>query len=263
MFYSSNLREFLSGTTFVLSLVFVVMLAVDVEPTSTVGGASDATAKRYGESPVLIIDPGHGGEDGGAVAADGTLESDINFQIALRLESLALFWGADAVKTRDEYGIDYPEAARTTRERKLFDQRSRVELINSYPNAVLISIHQNRFPDSRLRGAQVLYARTEGSAALGETAHGNLTARLCPESRRVAAPISEAIYITKMINCPAILVECGFLSNRAEAELLKDSDYQRKISLVLLSSYLQYLNQSALQYSSQSAIADSLSSLRT
>lgn len=235
MFYSSNLQEFLSKLTFALTVIFVAVMAFQYrfEPIAQVDVRAD-------DRLTLIIDPGHGGEDGGAVTSDGVLESEINFRIAEKLQLAAGFMGTSAVMTRESLGIEYPEAARSTRERKNYDQRSRVELINSYPNAVLISIHQNKFPDGRPRGPQVLYARTEGSQEFGEIAHGNLLSLLYPESRRVAAPISESIYITKMITCPAILVECGFLSNRTEAELLQDPDYQRKLALVLLGSYLQY-----------------------
>ena len=101
-------------------------------------------------------------------------------------------------------------------------------------------MHQNKFPDSRPRGTQVLYAKTAGSAEFASIAHANLIAALCPENRRVAAPISEDIYLMREVRCPAILAECGFLSNPAEAALLKTEDYQMKIAVVLAASFLEW-----------------------
>ena len=105
---------------------------------------------------------------------------------------------------------------------------------------MLISIHQNFFPTAQPSGCQVLYGKPEGSRELGELTHKNLTEALCPTSRRVAAPISEDIYLMRSAKCTSILVECGFLSNPSEAALLQTEDYQLKISALLLASYLQY-----------------------
>lgn len=200
---------------------------------------------KAAESPrpaVLIIDPGHGGLDGGASAADGTLESALNLEIALRMEAIGKLLGMKTVLTRRGESLEYPEDCATVHAKKVWDQKTRVELINSVENAVLVSVHQNRYPDPRPSGSQVLYAKTAGSQELGEIAHGNLIACLCPENRRVAAPISDSIYLMKHVTCPAILVECGFLSNPAEAEKLKSQEYQTALAAVLVASCLQYRN---------------------
>lgn len=189
---------------------------------------------------VLIIDAGHGGEDGGAVTAGGVPESGINLAIAQKLEALAGLCGVESVMTRESQDINYPESAATTAQRKQSDQKARIELINSQSDAVLISIHQNYFPTAQPSGCQVLYGKPEGSRELGELTHKNLTEALCPTSRRVAAPISEDIYLMRSAKCTSILVECGFLSNPSEAALLQTEDYQLKISALLLASYLQY-----------------------
>ena len=189
---------------------------------------------------VLIIDAGHGGEDGGATTAEGVPESGINLAIAQKLEALAGLCGVESVMTRESQDINYPESAATTAQRKQSDQKARIELINSQSDAVLISIHQNFFPTAQPSGCQVLYGKPEGSRELGELTHRNLTEALCPTSRRVAAPISEDIYLMRSAKCTSILVECGFLSNPSEAALLQTEDYQLKISALLLASYLQY-----------------------
>ncbi len=187
----------------------------------------------------LVIDPGHGGLDGGASAADGTSESGINLSVALRLRALAHLFGLRTVMTRTQEALDYPDEATGIREKKVWDQKSRVALINATPDAVLISIHQNFFPDARPSGTEVLYGAGEASAALAQCTQQNLVAQLCPNNRRVAAPISDSIYLMKHVTCPAILVECGFLSNAAEAEKLRSDAYQTKLALVILASYLQ------------------------
>jgi len=195
------------------------------------------------ERPVLCIDPGHGGEDGGAQTADGVLESGLNLDIALRLDALAGLYGVETVLTRSSETIEYPEDANTTAKRKVADQHSRAELVNSLSGAVLISIHQNCFPDSQPFGCQVLYADTEGSEAFGKLTHELLCASLCPDNRRVAAPVSDSIYLMQNVDCTAILVECGFLSNPREAGLLTTETYRMKISSVLLVSYMSYAAQ--------------------
>ena len=188
----------------------------------------------------LVIDPGHGGLDGGASAKDGTTESAVNLAIALRMEQLAKLFGVPAVMTRRAEELDYPDTAATVRAKKVWDQKTRVGTINSIAGGVLISVHQNTYPDARPSGTEVLYAKTEGSAALAELTHGNLIACLNPENRRVAMPISNRIYLMKQVRCPAILVECGFLSNPVEAEKLKNGAYQTALAAVLFASYMQY-----------------------
>ena len=106
----------------------------------------------------------------------------------------------------------------------------------------MISIHQNLYPDARPSGTQVLYADSAGSAELATLTHENLRLALCPESRRVAVPASDSIYLLKHVNCPAIIAECGFLSNPDEAEKLLSDEYQTEIAAILCASYLQYLS---------------------
>lgn len=196
------------------------------------------------QGPVLIIDAGHGGEDGGTTSAGGLVESGVNLEISKKLEAIAKLFGVETVMTRTSQTIDYPEDATTIAKRKLADQKARIALINSYSNAILISVHQNSYPAPQPSGSQVLYGTKDGSLELGELTHENMTSVLCPGNRRVASPISDTIFLMRSVNCTAILVECGFLSNVAEAELLNTSTYQTKIATVLLGSYLQYKVQS-------------------
>ena len=188
--------------------------------------------------PTLIIDPGHGGEDGGAVAADGTLESGLNLQISNRLELIAVLFGVDVIKTRDGQDIVYPDSAKTVKARKTADQRARLDLIRSHPDAVLISVHQNKYTSQSPSGAQVFYARTEGSKELAEKAQELLRSLQDGASERIAMPVSDDVYIMKNAPCTAILAECGFISNPNELALLKSDKHQTILAAVLAAAYL-------------------------
>lgn len=237
MFLTVRLKKLLPAAGILLALLALLVLWPR-------RGAAPADAEMSEPAlPVLIIDAGHGGEDGGASAGDGTTESGINLAVAQRLEALAGLYGVETVMTRTTQELEYPEDATTTARRKAADQRARIARINAYPEGVLISIHQNCFPDSRPSGCQVLYAATAGSEALAKLMHEQLSETLCPSNRRVAAPVSDKILLMRSARCTAVLVECGFLSNAAEAKLLASPDYQTKISAVLLASYLDYAAQ--------------------
>ena len=220
-----------------LALILVLFLLPEYPAVS-----NDETAQSvFAENErVLIIDAGHGGEDGGAVAADGTVESVINLAIAQKLEALAGLFGIETLMTRTSEDIDYPDSADTVGKMKRADQNARVQLINSVPDGVLISIHQNFYPDPRPSGAQVLYAATDGSKELGEITHEAIVSALCPDNRRVASPVDEDIFLMRSAKCPAILVECGFISNETELSMLLSDTYQTKLAAVLLTSYMQY-----------------------
>lgn len=191
--------------------------------------------------PILIIDPGHGGEDGGAVGINGERESEINLTISLKLNSLCHLYGVRTVMTRDSEEIEYPDHLNSTAERKKADQEMRLRLIRDNPNAILYSIHQNYYPSRVPSGIQVLYGHDENSKAIGVMLHSNLQSLLCPNSRRVACEIDDDIFLLKHCNCTAALIECGFLSNPTELKLLKDDHYQTKVAMILVSSYMQYI----------------------
>lgn len=186
----------------------------------------------------FVVDPGHGGEDGGAVSAQGTVESDINLAISLRLDALLGLYGADVKLLRDsDVSLHSPDAA-TLREKKNSDLRNRVKAVQETPGATLVSIHQNSYPGAQVSGAQVFYGKGEGSRELAEYTQENLRQALDPENDRVAKPISDSVYLMKHIDCTAILVECGFLTNPQEEALLTSPDYQTKVAAALCGSLL-------------------------
>lgn len=185
------------------------------------------------EGPVLVLDAGHGGEDGGAVSLTGVAESGINLAITLRVDQLLGFCGAPPVVLREEDVSLHDQGADTLREKKASDLRNRVQAVEQVGDAVLLSVHQNTFTDKKYHGAQVFYAPTEGSQALAEAMQEALRAALDPENGRQAKPIPDSVYLMNHVSCPAVLVECGFLSNPEEEALLRSADYQIRLAAVL------------------------------
>ena len=188
---------------------------------------------------VLILDAGHGGEDGGASSASGSKESDINLGIVLKTEALMGFLGVRTELTRSEDRSMHSEGASTIREKKVSDLKNRVVFVKNFPDAMLISVHQNHFTDARYSGSQVFYNGGDVSRQWGEGTQEILRQVLAPGNSRDAKPMPDGIYLFEHISCPSILVECGFLSNGEEASLLLTDAYQRKISLALAGAYLQ------------------------
>ena len=187
----------------------------------------------------VVIDAGHGGEDGGAVSSAGTVESGLNLAIALRLDAVLALYGVDTALLRTgDVSLHDPDA-QTLREKKASDLRNRAERVESIPNALLVSIHQNTYAgSSRYHGAQVFYADAERSQALAQHAQTVLRQALDPENTRQAAKLPGTVYLMDHVTCPAILVECGFLSNPEEDALLRTAGYQIKLAAALASALL-------------------------
>lgn len=202
------------------------------------GWGSDAVTSAVQSAPVerehtFVIDAGHGGIDGGATSCTGVLESAINLQIALRLNDLMHLLGYDTVMIRTTDTSVYTEG-NTIASQKVSDLKERVRIVNETENAILISIHQNTFSDSRYYGAQVFYADTELSQALA----AQLQAALCParQSKR-----GNSIYLLQNIGTTGVLIECGFLSNPEEEAKLRDPGYQQRLCGVIASSLSSFL----------------------
>lgn len=221
----------------ILGAVSMVIVVMSFSAISTANISYIQASANIIESPVLIIDPGHGGEDGGAVSNGGVIESGINLDISLKMRDFCALFGISPVMTRNSETIDYPEDLTSLSSKKVYDQKSRVELINSYDNAVLVSIHQNIFPSSKPFGAQVLYSKNQGSSEFAENLQKLLVEKIDPENYRVAAQIQDTVYLMKNVNCPAILIECGFLSNPSDEAQLQDPGYQLKLAMTFASSY--------------------------
>ena len=186
----------------------------------------------------LILDAGHGGEDGGAVSVTGVPESRVNLEIVQKLRDTLALYGVDPVVLREEdVSLHDPEAS-TLREKKRSDLKNRVRAVEAVEGGTLLSIHQNSYPGSQYRGAQVFYAPTGGSRELAELLQTALREELQPDNDRQAKPIPESVYLMNHVSCPAVLVECGFLTNPEEEALLRDGGYQKQLAAVLAGAWL-------------------------
>lgn len=187
----------------------------------------------------LILDAGHGGEDGGAISITGAVESEINLAVVLKLDQLLGFYGLSPILLRDsDISLHDPEAG-TLHEKKVSDIHNRVATIEATPGAVVLSIHQNTFPNGAYHGAQVFYRPGGQSEALAKIVQDTLREGLDPSNKRSPAKIADTVYLMNHITCPAVLIECGFLSNAAEEAKLRSGGYQTQLALCIASAWLR------------------------
>lgn len=189
----------------------------------------------------IIVDPGHGGEDGGATSCTGILESAYNLSISMRLNDLLHLLGYDTKLIRASDTSIYTQG-KTIAQKKVSDLKERVRIVNETGNALLLSIHQNHFSDARYSGSQVFYAGTQGSEDLAKALQSALTKALDPGSNRTSKK-SSGVYLMEHIKKPGVLIECGFLSNPAEEAKLRDKAYQQKLCCVIAATVSQFLKE--------------------
>lgn len=190
---------------------------------------------------VILIDPGHGGFDGGTVSKRGTKEKDINLKISLKLRDILQSYGYLVVMTRDKDQGLYSNEKASVSQRKYEDLNKRCLLKRDSNCHIFISIHQNFFPESKYYGAQVWYSNSVKSEVLGKLIQSNLMLYLDKENKRQC---KRAIKDYKILRCdpetPSVIVECGFLSNPKEEKKLKDDGYQEKIAEAIAKAVNEY-----------------------
>jgi N-acetylmuramoyl-L-alanine amidase len=190
--------------------------------------------------PIIVIDPGHGGFDGGAVTG-GVIEKEINLSVALKLRDLMAVCGYPTVMTR-ESDISTADSNPIGKSRKASDIHNRLALLESCGNAVFISIHQNKFHESRYSGAQVFYSPNHpDSRLLAQKLQDRFRTLLQPDNTREIKQAGSELYLMYHAQTPAILAECGFLSNPQECRNLTTPEYQSRVALTILSAAADYL----------------------
>jgi len=203
------------------------------------GSAVPAFSARDEVPVTVVIDPGHGGEDGGAVSPGGVAESQINLEVSLRVSDLLRFAGQRTRLTRSEDITICDEGLDTMRQRKISDLKNRVQLTEETENAVLLSIHQNSLPSSPVTfGAQVFWNRQEGAEALAQSIQTALNGSVNTGNEKHPRQIPDSIYLMKNITAPGVLVECGFLSNAPETARLQDPAHQLRLAAAIAAGYL-------------------------
>lgn len=191
------------------------------------------------QSPVIILDAGHGGEDGGATGTNGVLEKDLNLSMTRGLAALLRLAGYTVVETRTEDKLLYSEGTQKGH-KKQGDLTNRLAFTEQYPNGVFISIHMNTFPNQSCEGVQVWYSQNnEASKELATAVQTEVTTLLQPNNHRKIKAATSNIYILRYAKTPAILIECGFLSTPAECERLCDPQYRQELTLALFAAITQ------------------------
>lgn len=180
----------------------------------------------------FIIDAGHGGIDGGAEAPNGTKEKELNLALSASIRDIFDILGYDVIMTRYE-DIMLSDEGRGTKKQR--DLRARLDIAETNPDAVFISIHMNKFPDSRSSGLQVWYSpNNEKSRPLAAVIRAEVKQYISPNNNREIKEAGSNIYLLDRIENPAVLVECGFLSNSSDMALLSDPVYRRRLASVIV-----------------------------
>ena len=220
------------------SAVIIVMLLIISQGSRAITVLSETRA--IDRTHCIVIDPGHGGEDGGAVSRTGLPESAYNLEISLRLNDLINLLGYQTKMIRTTNRSVYTKGESLS-QKKVSDLKERVKTINETDGALVLSIHQNHYPDDRYSGAQVFYAGTAGSEHLAKQLQAAFLEKLNPSSHRQAKK-SSGVYLMEHIRCPGVLIECGFLSNAAEEAKLREPEYQKRLCSIIATTTCRYLS---------------------
>ena len=226
---------------FVVSLLFAASIALFAMQTLQAFGIVAFHADFFKKKGTIVLDAGHGGEDGGAVGTNGVLEKEINLAIALELEKNLRQNNFDVIMIRGSDCSVGDQSLGTIAERKRSDTKARLRMVEEAGDCLFI-IHQNHFSQSRYNGAQVFYsANRPESASLAEAVRQNIVSSLQPDNKRENKQADKNIYILHHCQVPAILVECGFLSNPVENEKLCLESYQKEMAAAIYNGVIDYL----------------------
>lgn len=195
--------------------------------------------------PTIIIDAGHGGIDSGAVGIDNVLEKDINLSIALKLKDLFDITGFNTIMTREIDKSLHDMDSNSIRSKKVSDLQNRLNLVNGDENNLLISIHQNKFEDSQYKGAQVFFSKNNPkSQELAQSIRASINGLLQKENTRETKPSPKGVFLLNKATVPAIIVECGFLSNHDDVKNLLDDTYREKMAFSIYCGFLDFWRKS-------------------
>ena len=233
------------GIKIVIAIItaFLIILSAMLYLTFMANSSAAETSSNPFMRKTIIVDAGHGGDDGGAIGIDGTVEKDINLDIALKLEKILKFYGFNVIMTRTQDVMTCDDGLDSLRKRKISDIHNRFELMRKNPDAIFISVHQNKFEDSSQHGTQVFYSgNDERSKELAEAIQTSVTLTLQRKNDRVVKKSGSGIYLLYHAKIPAVLVECGFISNSDEVKKLKDESYRMKLAILIADGLLKYLS---------------------
>lgn len=225
--------------TLIFLACFIVAAVIISFRNSAVPAVSNAV--KEGRRTV-VLDSGHGGADGGCVGVNGCVEKDINLAIAKNLEQLLKMSGFNVVMTRTEDVSIHSEGVEGLRNQKISDMENRLKIVQSYPDSLFISIHQNQYTEPEFFGGQIFYTtNNSGNSKLAQLLQESF-AEVQEGNDREIKIIDNDLYLFKNTKQLAVLAECGFLSNPKDAANLSDSDYQKKIAFTIYKGIMKYYN---------------------
>ena len=225
-----------------IAVALVILLSVAVSVVTKLWGEELylKAVTEASEERIVIIDPGHGGEDCGAIGINGAYEKDINLSVALLMGEYLQEKGYAVVFTRTEDKLLYLPEENIKGIRKISDLKNRCKVAAEYPTAVFVSIHMNSFGDSRYSGTQVYHSGNDGSYRLATSIQERVRDDLQSDNdRRVKR--GEGLYLLENIENDCVIVECGFFSNKVECEKLSQKEYQKQLSFSIVCGIIEYI----------------------
>lgn len=238
---SSTMIKFIAFSLLFVGIgIAICSLWSFIESLATDGIGDALTASEGSKSaPTVIIDPGHGGADGGAVGVNSVCEKDLNLDVALKLSDILNAAGIRTLLTRNSDVMLSDEGASS---HKNGDLSARRKVAESIDDAIFVSIHMNSFPISKYSGTQVYYSANNGeSAVLAKLIQDGVRASLQPSNTRRTKVATSSIYLLNKLNCPAVLIECGFISNPEECSRLCNEEYRQELALSIACSVREYI----------------------
>ena len=223
--------------TFIILLLLLIFLKQHVEKTKKENFVFSSEKKI-----IVILDAGHGGEDGGASGKNGILEKDLNLSICTKIGERLKQAGVVVLYTRTEDTLLYDKNVDYTNRKKALDLAARVNFAQNTPNCIFISIHMNSFSETRYKGLQTYYSKNNPlSHSLALQIQTAVKSNIQPENNRKIVKASGNIFVLDRLECPAVLIECGFLSNAEEARLLSTEIYQNQLSEIIAEEIKKYV----------------------
>lgn len=228
----------------ILSIILIILISVSLHLSIKKDTDVSNTESISPSRPIVIIDAGHGGEDGGAVGANGVYEKDLNLLIAADLKDMLSAEGIDTVMTRETDIMLYDKNVDYRGRKKRLDLTARLKIAESYEDCIFVSIHMNSFSDKKYSGLQVYYSPNHtDSKLLAESIQKNVSVHLQPENSRSVKKSGSNIFLLDRIQSPAVLIECGFISNYEECERLSSKEYRQKLTLLIFCGICEYISQ--------------------
>jgi N-acetylmuramoyl-L-alanine amidase len=243
--YSMDQRKAIGYTKFTVlfSAIALILAFLGIVGESSYLQADGLPTASECKRPTIVLDAGHGGEDGGACTYGGLSEKELNLLIATDLYELLSASGINVIMTRQDDRLLYDPSKDYTGHKKSMDLAERLRIACSTPDAILISIHMNAFPEAKYKGLQVYHSTaTDSSRLLATVIQGNTSKFIDPENTRKVKAAGKNIYLLDRFQGTGVLIECGFLSNPEERALLNDKDYRARLAFSLFCSILQYID---------------------